>query len=202
MHRAIRATSPRSTRSSPHRVLLRCRADDRADGPIRRLPREPARFGVVQPAVRMGGIEAGGLDFDRYARQGAVERRARIPRPELSASITPDELEFEALWRNYMLLETFDYLSLLTCFGFESSNCGPVPTLEGRWEQLAVRRLGPSDVELDPFPFAGDRLEVDVECVHLEQPDFRIRRRDLRDPSSARRHRRFSPNRTPRPGSE
>jgi hypothetical protein len=72
-----------------------------------------------------------------------------------------------------MLLETFDYLSLLTCFGFESSSCGPVPTLEGRWEQLAVRRLGPLEIELDPFPFAGDRLQVEVECVHLERPDFR-----------------------------
>jgi hypothetical protein len=37
-----------------------------------------------------------------------------------------------------MLLETFDYLSLLTCFGVESDACGPVP-----WE-----------VELSPFPFA------------------------------------------------
>jgi hypothetical protein len=94
-------------------------------------------------------------------------------REVLIASIAPQELEFEAAWRNYMLLETFDYLSLLTCFGFESSSCGPVPTVEGRWEQLSVRRLGPSEVELDPFPFAGDRFEVEVACVHLERPDFR-----------------------------
>jgi hypothetical protein len=71
-----------------------------------------------------------------------------------------------------MLLETFDYLSLLTCFGFESSSCGPVPTVEGRWEHLTVRRLGPSEVELDPFPFAGDRLDVEVACVHLDRTEF------------------------------
>jgi hypothetical protein len=87
-------------------------------------------------------------------------------------SIAPQQLEFESVWRNYMLLETLDYLSLLTCFGFESSACGPVPTIAGRWEQLSVRRLGPSEVELMPFPFSRDRLEVDVECVHLECPRF------------------------------
>lgn len=87
-------------------------------------------------------------------------------------SIAPKDLEFEAAWRNYMLLETFDYLSLLTCFGFESTGCGPVPTIEGRWEQLAVRRLGPLEVELAPFPFIGDRLQIEVECVHLERGSF------------------------------
>jgi hypothetical protein len=97
----------------------------------------------------------------------------RAFRAEVSASIAPGELEFEASWRNYMLLETFDYLSLLTCFGFESSSCGPVPTVEGRWEQLSVRRLGPWDVELEPFPFKGDRLEVEVECMHVERQNFR-----------------------------
>jgi hypothetical protein len=94
-------------------------------------------------------------------------------RAELSASIAPQELEFEALWRNYMLLETLDYLSLLTCLGFESSGCGPVPTIEGRWEHVAVRRVGPFDMELEPFPFPGDRLELEIECVHLEHPSFR-----------------------------
>jgi hypothetical protein len=87
-------------------------------------------------------------------------------------SIPPKDLEFEAVWRNFMLLETFDYLSLLTCFGFESSSCGPVPTLDGRWEQLSVRRLGPSEVELVPFPFPGDRLDVAIEAVHLERSRF------------------------------
>jgi hypothetical protein len=88
------------------------------------------------------------------------------------SSIAPEDLEFEAAWRNYMLLETLDYLSLLTCFGFESTSCGPVPTVEGRWEQLSVRRLGPLEVELAPFPFPGELLEVEIECVHLERSRF------------------------------
>jgi len=113
------------------------------------------------------------VDWSAIGPQGeALLRGERGYRAELSASIAPQELEFEALWRNYMLLETLDYLSLLTCLGFESSGCGPVPTVDGRWEQLSVRRAGPSEVELIPFPFLGDQLEVEVEYVHLESPRF------------------------------
>jgi hypothetical protein len=102
----------------------------------------------------------------------ALLRGERQFRTDLFDSVAPDVLEFEAAWRNYMLLETFDYLSLLTCFGFESSRCGPVPTVEGQWEQLSIRRLGPWEVELTPFPFANDQLELEVERVHLDRPAF------------------------------
>jgi Protein of unknown function (DUF3891) len=93
------------------------------------------------------------------------ERRFRT---ELSSKIAGDELEFEAAWRSYMLLETFDYLSLLTCFGFDSRGCSPVPTYAWQWESLTVRRLGPWTVELDPFPFAGNLLAVEVDVVRVE----------------------------------
>jgi hypothetical protein len=93
-------------------------------------------------------------------------------RADLAEMIAPSELEFEAAWRNYMLLETFDYLSLLTCLGFDSSGCGPVPTHGGQWETLTVGRLGAWEVELAPFPFAGDRLEVEVEYAHLDRASF------------------------------
>jgi len=138
-------------------------------------------------AAYLVSLHASGLYSRRYGWAGlkpvdwttigphgrALLKGERAFRAQLSASIAPDEMEFEALWRNYMLLETFDYLSLLTCFGFDSSNCGPVPTVEGRWEHLSVQRLSPSDVVLDPFPFEGARLEVEVACVHLESSDFR-----------------------------
>ena len=97
------------------------------------------------------------------------EQQFRI---ELFKSISPDRLEFEAAWRNYMLLETFDFLSLLTCFGVDSQVCGPVPTLDGQWELLSVRRLGDWQVQLTPFPFPGDTLEIEVECVHLQPARF------------------------------
>jgi hypothetical protein len=100
----------------------------------------------------------------------AAERRFRAG---LIESIEPGDLEFEAMWRSYMLLEAFDYLSLLTCFGFESSGCGPAPTLDGQWEHLSVKRLGPWDVEVTPFPFPGDVLELDVVAVHVEGHEFK-----------------------------
>jgi hypothetical protein len=138
-------------------------------------------------AAYLVSLHASGLYSRRYGWAGlkpvdwttigphgkALLKGERAFRGDLFASIGPGELEFEAAWRNYMLLETFDYLSLLTCFGFESASCGPVPTVEGRWEQLSVRRLSPWQVELDPFPFASDRLEVEVACVHLEHATFR-----------------------------
>jgi hypothetical protein len=128
--------------------------------------------GLYSRRYGWGGLKP--VDWTAIGPHGkALLQGEREFRAELSASMTPEELEFEALWRNYMLLETFDYLSLLTCLGFESSGCGPVPTLEGRWEQLTVRRLGPFEAELYPFPFPGDRLEVEVACVHVERPDFR-----------------------------
>jgi hypothetical protein len=93
-------------------------------------------------------------------------------RTELFGSIPARDLEFEAVWRSYMLLETFDYLSLLTCYGFESSGCGPVPTREGQWEHLAVTRTGPWEVQLAPFPFPGDALELEVEAVQVGNETF------------------------------
>ena len=97
----------------------------------------------------------------------ALLSRERAFRAELLRSLEPGDVEFEAAWRDYMLLETFDFLSLLTCFGLDSATCGPVPTVPGQFEQLTVTRLGPWEVALDPFPFAGDRLELDVVYAHL-----------------------------------
>jgi len=107
--------------------------------------------------------------------------RERAFRAELLRSVEAADVEFESAWRSYMLLETFDYLSLLTCFGLESVACGPVPTLPGQFEQLCVMRVGPWEVALDPFPFAGDRLDVDVVFAHVAgdrfESDADLRRR-------------------------
>lgn len=93
-------------------------------------------------------------------------------RTELASRMPPAAAEFEALWRSYMLLETFDYLSLLTCFGVDSDSCGPVPSEPGQWVTLSVRRLGPWEVALDPFPFPGDELVVPVPGWRLPGEPF------------------------------
>jgi hypothetical protein len=137
-------------------------------------------------AAYLVSLHASGLYSRRYGWAGlkpvdwtaigprgrALLKGEREFRVELSASIAPAELEFEAMWRSYMLLETFDFLSLLTCFGVDSQGCGPVPTFEGRWEQLSVRRLSDWEVALTPFPFPGDRLAVEIECIHLRAASF------------------------------
>ena len=99
----------------------------------------------------------------------ALLEREKAFRAELVKVIEPEQVEFENAWRDYMLLETFDFLSLLTCFGLASDGCGPVPTLPGQWENLQVRRLGPFEVEISPFPFAA-ALEVDAEAARW-RPD-------------------------------
>lgn len=73
----------------------------------------------------------------------------------------PDVVEFATVWNDYMLLQTLDYLSLQVCMGIRSDGCGPVP-LGPETGRVALRRVSPWAVELDPFPFPGDRLEVDV----------------------------------------
>jgi hypothetical protein len=102
----------------------------------------------------------------------ALLSRERAFRADLQRALDPVDVEFDAAWRAYMLLETFDFLSLLTCFGLESVACGPVPSLPGQFEQLTVTRLGPWEVALDPFPFPGRRLELEVESVHLDAGRF------------------------------
>jgi len=137
-------------------------------------------------AAYLVSLHASGLYSRRYGWAGlkpvdwtsigpdgrALLLRERQYRAELLSSITPADLEFEAMWRSYMLLETFDFLSLLTCLGFDSAACGPVPTREGQWEQLTVRRLGPWEVALQPFPFPGAELRVEVPGVHLDRARF------------------------------
>jgi Protein of unknown function (DUF3891) len=105
-----------------------------------------------------------------HGRQLVSDERAF--RADLVSSLAPAEVEFDAAWRNYMLLETFDFVSLLSCFGLDSPGCGPVPTVPGQFEHLTVTRSGLWEVVLDPFPFEGDRLELEVTCVHLDAQRF------------------------------
>lgn len=96
----------------------------------------------------------------------------RAYRATLSEQLSPAEAEFEVLWRGYMLLETFDFLSLLTCLGVDSEGCGPVPSEPGQWTALDVRRLGPWEVALDPWPFGESSLVVPVPARRLGQEKF------------------------------
>lgn len=122
---------------------------------------------------RYGWFGLNPVDWTKIGVHGrALLTGERQFRADIVKTVSPDQVEFEAAWRNYMLLETFDYLSLLTCYGFQSTGCGPVPTIEGQWEKLSIRRLSSWQVELSPFPFVGDELVVEVKCAHLDLAAF------------------------------
>lgn len=137
-------------------------------------------------AAYLVSLHASGLYSRRYAWRGfrtmdwtsvgpdgrALLAGERLFREGLASSLDPAAVEFEQAWRDYMLLETFDFLSLLTCFGLQSEGCGPVPTIAGRFTDLVVTRDGTREVRLDPFPFAGRELELTVESVHVRAERF------------------------------
>lgn len=81
-------------------------------------------------------------------------------------------VEFERVWRDYMLLQAFDLSSLLTCLGLETAAFGPVPSMPRQFTDVVVTRLGPWEVRLEPFPFAGDALDLEVTCVRLHAERF------------------------------
>ena len=150
-------------------------------------PKPSARSPSTDPtAAYLVSLHASGLYSRRYAWAGlkpvdwysigehgrALLESERAFRTQLISKIPSAEAEFESTWRSYMLLETFDCLSLLTCFGFDCDRFGPVPTASGQWEMLTVRRAGPWVVELDPFPFAAPELVVEVPCRRFDQERF------------------------------
>ena len=137
-------------------------------------------------AAYLVSLHASGLYSRRYAWAGlkpidwsaigehgrALLDSERQFRTDLVSRMPSAEAEFEAIWRAYMLLETFDCLSLLTCLGVDCESFGPVPTLSGEWEAISVRRDGPWDVGLDPYPFGVPELVIEVPCRHLDQESF------------------------------
>jgi hypothetical protein len=122
---------------------------------------------------RYGWMGLKAVDWDGIGAQGrSLLDSEREFRARLASRMSSETAEFEALWRRYMLLETFDFLSLLTCFGVDSESCGPVPSQPGKWTMLSVRRDGPWEVALDPYPFVEPVLSVEVPCRRLEHERF------------------------------
>lgn len=105
----------------------------------------------TQPALRLSrapDVQTLVDDFVavREAHYGALRERLGVP---------PEEL-----WRNYVLLQVFDRLSLRLCQG-DPAGPGPMEIVLPDGGTLHVRTDG--DVErIDPWPFAVDTVEVVV----------------------------------------
>lgn len=68
------------------------------------------------------------------------------------------------LREGYLLLQTFDTLSLFLCrnVSLGSTTIGPVPTAEGGTTALDVSPVGPGAVRVAPYPFDASPLSVSV----------------------------------------
>lgn len=82
-----------------------------------------------------------------------------------------DGFEFEAVWRAYMLLQTFDFLSLQCCLGAFAAGCSPVP-LGDQLGDLCTESAGPWSLHLTPFPFSGSTLTLTLQVRVLPETRF------------------------------
>jgi hypothetical protein len=84
-----------------------------------------------------------------------------------------DESEF---WTNYQLLQAFDLISLFLCNKDAVDDyIEPVPTSYSERTapvRLALKSLGPSRIEIDPFPFDINELRVQLIRRRLRQSTF------------------------------
>lgn len=82
------------------------------------------------------------------------------------------------LRNQYLLLQTFDTLSLFLCRSVTlgSTEIGPVPTTEGATVDLGVSPVGPGAVRIEPYPFDVSPLSVSVGArvvpVHESEADL------------------------------
>ena len=124
---------------------------------------------------------AAGIYTGRYGTQTALKvNRAPAAQADVDAFVAGQEdwheaqreelgVDEEELWRNYVLLQVFDRLSLWLCKGD--------PAGHGRMEIMLPDRDQPLVIEptddgatLDPYPFVGEELvlQVPVRTVPLE----------------------------------
>lgn len=152
------------------------------DRGIRRVAEEDPYAGYLV-SLHASGIYSGrygwrGLEPIAWESIGAVGRQFLAAQSEFRRELLAGPLrdqpalaEFEATWSSYMLLQAFDYLSLLCCLGMETDGCWPVP-FGPVWGRLRIKRTSDWSVALDPFPFDGSALDLDVTTRSLAQPRF------------------------------
>ncbi len=120
------------------------------------------RYGL-QSDLRMRFVDEAAADAQAFvAAQEADHPRRR-------AELGIDEAE---AWRSYHLLQAWDRLSLYVCLRDlevgESEQIPAVPFGDGAVE-LRLGPRGPRRVAVDPWPFAGSKIEVEVERRSLRK---------------------------------
>jgi Protein of unknown function (DUF3891) len=122
-----------------------------------------AVLAVDRSAGLLVSKHAAGIYTGRYGTQMALKLSRA---PEVQGLVDAFVAEQEALhdglvdWAEYVLLQVFDRLSLWLCRG-DPAGQGRLEIVLPADETLVVEPT-PAGARLDPFPFAGDRLDVSV----------------------------------------
>lgn len=118
-------------------------------------------------------MHAAGIYTGRYGTQPALKMtRAPDAQALVDAFVSEQEARYGALqteldvsvddlWRNYLLLQIFDRLSLRVCQG-DPAGPGPLEIVLPDDATLQVVRADDGAEELSPWPFAVDELTVSV----------------------------------------
>jgi len=89
-----------------------------------------------------------------------------------SGKYTDIALSAEMLRQHFCLLQACDNLSLLSCVDFDgpASLLHALPTQDGGFRTVAVKRVGPRRFSLDPYPFdqASMSFPIPARRVHGE----------------------------------
>lgn len=105
----------------------------------------------TQPALRLSRAP----DVQALVDDFVAEREAHCGALRESLGVSPDEL-----WRNYVLLQVFDRLSLRLCQG-DPAGPGPMEIVLPDGGTLHVRAKGDAEV-VAPWPFAAEVVEVAI----------------------------------------
>ena len=108
------------------------------------------RYGT-QPALKLTRAP----DVQSLVDDFVAEQEARYEAVRDGLDVSQDEL-----WRNYLLLQVFDRLSLRVCLG-DPAGPGPMEVVLPDEQTLHIAADG-DDQTVTPWPFAVDQLAIDV----------------------------------------
>lgn len=144
------------------------------------------RYGYTDFRVRQGGstsvpISPEMADETNAILDGELARQQRLKEQLAADPQTRDWVEENNLFRNYKLLQFCDTLALYFNLRHRSDRSVEVyvhvPETVDRDTSVTVTPIGDSTYSFDPFPFAGDRLEVRcrgryVDAISESPPDL------------------------------
>ncbi len=130
------------------------------------------RYGTFRLAEQHFSAEERTL-VDEFLAEQAVFQQSLAERAlgrELHTHVTTDP----NVWRNYLLLQVWDRLSLQYAFRLAADGeIGPVPLPDGGTSRLRCVSRGEFALALDPYPFDADRLTFPIAARLLPDREYR-----------------------------